>query len=192
MKNILTIVILSLSLVGGTVNAEQTNTVTVTNVVNVTNIVVSPSLASTNNEIGKAYGGYELTLGGSGTSINGKNAFGVDLSLATNPFKKYPQIWPGISQSVYWEPKMSGSTDIFVDWSQNIWRKRLYVNLGWSGGALYGEIEKNPIWRTGPEIALQYYTSGNAFLYAGVNYDVFESNKQSGNVRYNFGIGMSF
>lgn len=183
MKNIiLACVILSASFLSA--NAD-TNSVSKTNVVNV-------PVVSTNSIDGKAYGSYELTLGGSGTSINGKHAFGVDLSLSTNPFKKYPQIWPGVSQSLYWEPKLAGSTDVFVDWSQNIWRKRIYANFGWSGGALYGDYEKNPIWRTGPEFSIQYYTSGNAFIYTGVNYDLFESNKQEGGFRYNFGIGITF
>lgn len=188
MRNILTIALLSVALVGLTASAAETNKVATS-----TNTVVAPSLSLTNAaDSGKAYGGYELTLGGGGTSIDGENAFGLDVSLSTNPFEKRPEIWVGVAQSLYWEPKFAGSTDLFVDWSQNIWKEKLYANIGWSGGALYGDYDENPTWRTGPELTLQYYTEGNAFIYAGVNYDVYESTKQEGNWRYSFGIGFTF
>jgi hypothetical protein len=191
MRNILTIALLSVALVGLTASAETNKVATSTNT------VVAPSLSLTNAaDSGKAYGGYELTLGGGGTSIDGENAFGIDVSLSTNPFEKRPEIWVGVAQSLYWEPKFAGSTDLFVDWSQPILPSKLddklYLNVGWSGGVLYGDYDQNPTWRTGPELTLQYYTSGNAFIYAGVNYDVFESNKQEGGFRYGFGIGLTF
>jgi len=152
------------------------------------------TLSITNAEAtGKEYGGYELTFGGGGTSINGANALGLDVSLSTNPFKARPEIWLGLAQGLYWEPTFAGSTDLFVDWSQNIWKEKLYLNVGWSGGAVYDNADCSPtVWRTGPEATVQYYTSGNAFIYAGVNYDVYQSDKQEGNWRYSFGIGFTF
>lgn len=189
MKNILTIALLSVALIGLTASAAETNTVASTST-NTTAAVASNQI-STNAVEGKSFGGYELTLGGGGTSIDGENSFGLDVSLSTNPFEKRPEIWLGVAQSVYWEPKFAGSTDLFIDWSQNIWKEKLYLNAGWSGGVIYGDVDKTT-WRTGPEATLQYYTADNAFIYAGVNYDVFESNKQEGGFRYSFGIGLSF
>jgi len=116
----------------------------------------------------------------------------LDFSISTNPLKARPEIWVGLVQGLYWEPTFAGSTDLFVDWSQNLWNDTLYLNVGWSGGALYDNSGANAIWRTGPEATLQYYTSDNAFIYAGVNYDVFSSDKNEGGFRYSFGIGLSF
>lgn len=164
-----------------------------------TNSIATPSLSLTNapvEEGGKTSGGWELTLGGGGVTIDGENSFGLDFSLSTNPFKSRPEVWVGVAQGLYWEPKFAGSTDLFVDWSQSILPSKLddslYMNVGWSGGVLYGDWEQNPIWRTGPEATLQYYTSDNAFIYAGVNYDVFSSDNNEGEFRYSFGIGLSF
>jgi len=190
MKNILAIA-LSVALVGLTSSA-QTNTVTVTNVVTVTNTIAAPAVNLTNApDAGKAYGGYELTLGGGGTSINGENVFGLDLSLSTNPFKKRPEVWVGIAQSLYWEPSFAGSTDLFVDWSQNIWKEKLYLNVGWSGGAVYDSHAISQ-WRTGPEATFQFYTSDSSFVFAGVNYDVYTSKGDNNSWRYSFGIGLTF
>jgi len=143
-------------------------------------------------ESGKEFGSYELTLGGGGESINGESTFGLDFSLSTNPLKVRPEVWVGLAQGLYWEPDFAGSTDIFADWSQALWKEKLYANLGWSVGALY--TNKNlDTWRTGPELTLQYYTTGNAFIFAGVNYDVWQSNKDNDNgFRYSFGIGFTF
>ena len=146
---------------------------------------------------GKSAGGWELTLGGGGETLNGESYFGLDVSLSTNPFKSRPEVWIGVAQSLYWEPSFAGSTDLYVDWSQAILPSLLndsvYLNLGWSGGALYdNDASTETIWRTGPEVTVQYYTSGNAFIFAGVNYDVYRSDKQEGGFRYSFGIGLSF
>jgi len=169
------------ALVGLTANA-QTNTT-----------VATPSGFLEAKDEGKAFGGYELTLGGGGTEINGESVFGLDFSLSTNPFKCRPEVWVGIAQGLYWEPSFAGSTDLFVDWSQNIWKEQLYLNVGWSGGVQYDNAaDSEAIWRTGPEVTLQYYTTGNAFIYAGVNYDVFSSDGEEGNWRYSFGIGFTF
>ena len=163
-----------------------------------TNTLAVPSLSLTNavEETGKTSGGWELTLGGGGETFKGESYFGLDFSLSTNPFKNRPEVWVGVAQSLYWEPTLAGSTDLFVDWSLPILPskldERLYLNVGWSGGALYDNQGSEAIWRTGPEATFQYYTSDNAFIYAGVNYDVFKSGHQEGGWRYSFGIGLSF
>ncbi len=146
------------------------------------------NLITTNSVAGKTSGGIELTLGGAGTHINGQNEVGADLSISINPFSSRPEVWIGVAQSVYWSPKFAGSTDLFADWSQNIWREKLYANIGWSAGTTYGE---DCIQRTGPELTLQYYVSDDAFVYAGVNWDAVVSKGNSG-FRYSFGIGLSF
>jgi len=178
MKKYITILAL-VALVGLTASAQ-------------TNTVATPSLSLTNSAVGKSAGAVELTLGGGGTEINGESAFGLDFSLSTNPLKARPEVWVGIAQGLYWEPTFAGSTDLFVDWSQNIWNDTLYLNVGWSGGALYDNSGENAIWRTGPEATFQFYTSETAFIYAGVNYDVFSSDDNEGNWRYSFGIGITF
>lgn len=170
MKNNITILILALVAAFG-LSAQTTN-----------------SVITTNSVSGKSSGGYELTLGGAGTSVNGQNEVGADISLSTNPFNSRPEVWLGVSQGVSWSPKFAGSTDLFADWSQNIWREKLYANLGWSGGATYGG---ETVWRSGPELTLQYYVSDDAFVYAGVNYDAVVSKGDKG-FRYSFGIGLSF
>lgn len=183
MKNILTIALLSVALTGLTASA-QTNTGPSSNTLNAV-----ASLETNAPAAGKQYGGYELTLGGSGATFNGESAFGLDVSISTNPFKKLPSLWVGVAQGVYWEPTFSGSTDIFADWSTDLYKETLYLNTGWSVGALYG-VGYSTTWRTGPEAYLQFYTSDNAFLFAEVNYD-FMSKGENG-FRYSFGIGLLF
>jgi hypothetical protein len=147
---------------------------------------------STNVVNGKEFGSYELTLGGGGESVNGENTFGLDFSLSTNPLRIRPEVWFGVAQGLYWEPAFAGSTDVFVDWSQPIWKEKVYANVGWSVGTLYSN-KKIDTWRTGPEFTVNYYTSGNAFLFAGVNYDVWQSNRDRDNgFRYSFGIGITW
>lgn len=84
-----------------------------------------------------------------------------------------------------------------ADWSWDIVKDKLCLNTGWSVSAAY---DRNDVgWYTGPEVSLQYYTSGNAFIYAGVNYDFLS--KESGGgwkastenaLTYSFGIGIAF
>jgi hypothetical protein len=159
--------------------------ITITGIIALT---VFAATAQTNDSSGKEFGGYELTFGGAGTTINNQSEFGFDVSLSTNPFEKLPQIWVGIVQGTYWEPIFGGSTDIFADWSIPIYKEKVYINPGWSVGSVYSK--EDAIIRTGPELTLQYYTSGNAFFYAGANYDMVSKGKNE--VRYSFGIGVSF
>lgn len=146
---------------------------------------------------GKSSGGWELTLGGGGETIDGRSYHGVDVSLSSNPFQSRPDVWIGVAQSAYWEPTFAGSTDLFVDWSQailpSLLNDTLYLNIGWSGGILYdNDSSTKSIWRSGPEATLQYYVGSNAFIYAGVNYDVYRSDDEEGEFRWSFGVGLSF
>jgi hypothetical protein len=136
----------------------------------------------------KEYGSWEVTLGGGGSSVKGNSDFGLDFSIATNPFEKLSSLWVGVAQSIYWEPCVSGSTDVFVDWNTHVY-KDLYLNTGWSVGTVYDRYASS-IFRTGPEVSLQYYTSDNAFIYAGINYDFV--NRGNNGLRYSFGLGLSF
>lgn len=181
-KTILALALALVAVIG--VNA-QTNTVT--------NAVAPTTLALTNAvEVEKLSGNWELTLGGGGETFEGESYVGLDVSLSTNPFEQRPEVWLGVAQSLYWEPTFAGSTDLYVDWSQSI-TDSINLNLGWSGGVLYDvDSSTETIWRSGPEVTVQYYTSDNAFIYAGVNYDVYRSDKNEGGFRYGFGIGLSF
>lgn len=149
--------------------------------------------AQTNDvaESGKEFGGWEFTLGGDGEAINGERTFGLDFSLSTNPLEFRPEVWVGVAQGLYWDSVLAGSTDLFIDWSQHLFDE-LYLNVGWSGGALYGK-DAETVWRTGPEVTLQYYTSDNSFVFAGLNYDLFKSDDEDeGKFRYSLGLGLSF
>jgi hypothetical protein len=139
-------------------------------------------------ETGKQSGDIELTLGGGGAVVRGDSVFGADISLSTNPLDAIPEIWVGVGQSLYWEPDFAGSTDLFVDWSLNAYRDIVYLNLGWSVGGLY-DLD-DVIWRTGPQAFVQVYTSDNAFLYAGANWDFVDEGDDG--LRYSFGIGLTF
>lgn len=136
----------------------------------------------------KEYGGIELTLGGSGIKDKETSEFGLDFSISTNPFKHVPQVWVGVAQSLFWaSSSFDGSTDVFADWNTHIY-KDLYLNTGWSVGSVYDK--HSHIWRTGPEVTLQYYTSDNAFIYLGANYDIVSEGNNG--FRYGFGIGLAF
>lgn len=185
-KTILSLI--AVVLVGFASYAAETNSAALT--------LPTPNLSLTNApaESGKSAGSWEFTLGGAGQTIKGDSSFGLDFSISTNPFEKRPEIWVGLSQGLYWEPTFSGSTDLFVDWSWALFPKTfndsLYLNTGWTVGILYDNSGTDPIYRTGPEAYLQYYTSDNAFIYAGLNWD-FVSEGDDG-LRYCFGIGLSF
>lgn len=155
-----------------------------------TNTTVSATCVSTNSSGAKESGGYELTLGGGGSYINGKNNIGLDISLSSNPFESRPEVWVGLSQGVYWEPSFSGATDLFADWNTHL-IKELYLNTGWSAGISY-DLHSSPLFRTGPEASLQYYTSDNAFVYAGLNYSIYVGDRGHRPLTYTFGIGLSF
>jgi hypothetical protein len=182
MKKLITTFVLAVSVL--VVNAQTTNLLDTS--VNIsTNTVDEPSRPS--NSI-------ELTLGGGGTVIDGESVFGLDFTLSINPIKVRPEVWIGIAQGLYWEPDFAGSTDFYVDWSQAILPSKLddslYINLGWSGGALYTSDEIYT-WRTGPEASIQWYTHDNCFIFAGVNYDVWVSEGEK-EFRYSFGLGILF
>jgi hypothetical protein len=135
----------------------------------------------------KDFGAYELTLGGGGV----KNSWGLDLSLSTNPFKRLSSLWLGVGQSVAWEPKFSGSTDLFADWGTHL-IGQLYINTGWSVGALY-DTHALDYWRTGPEVTFEYYVGDSSFLFAGANYDAWRSHKsEDDHFRFSWGLGITW
>ncbi len=187
MNKIITLILISSAAIS--LNA-QTNSVSSTNSVSGTNTIASSNI-ETNSASGKTYGSIELTLGGGGLTVpnhGGTTEFGIDVSIDSNFIKKFPSLYLGVAQSIAWEPSFAGSTDIFADWSTDIWKQTLYLNTGWSGGAVYDK--HSTIYRTGPEVSLQYYTSDNAFIYAGINYDI--AIKHDNNIRYSLGIGITF
>ncbi len=152
--------------------------------------LVSVGAQTNEADSGKSeYGSYEVTLGGYGTSVDGENQVGLDFSVSTNPLEQAPNVWVGVVQGVYWEPTFSASTDLNVNYSWHVY-KELYLNTGWSGGALY-TTKTIDAWRSGPEATFQYYVGDSAFLYTGVNYDVFLTEGKKG-FRYSFGVGLTF
>jgi len=98
--------------------------------------------------------------------------------LATDPFKSLPKLWVGISQSLYWQPTLAGSTDIDIVWVFNAY-KQLYVQPGWSVGDVYSKTSPNFL-RTGPEFTLQYYWTDHFYTSSGVNYDITKNAKNDG------------
>jgi hypothetical protein len=161
-----------------------------------TNAIVAPKLTLDAPE--KKGMPKEFQLGGSGLTNprTGETSFGFNTSLSIQPLSK--PIWFGVSQELGWEPSVFGATDLDSAWSWDIVKDKLSLNTGWSVGATYDRHTLG--WRTGPEISLEYYTSGNAFIIVGANYDLFS--KQSSHapwvtakdnaLRYFFGIGISF
>ncbi len=163
-----------------------------------TNSATMAQTVSTNSAVtltepvaqGRSGGGWEFTLGADGTSINGNDTFGLDFSVSTTPLpEQFSWLWVGVAQGLYWEPSFAGSTDVFIDWSRDVWKDTVWINIGWSVGAVYDKTTTQ--WRTGPEFVVQYYTSDNAFVFAGVNYD-FNGSRAPDGFRYGFGIGLFF
>lgn len=155
------------------------------------------SLSLTNAPDEKTGWPKELTLSGSGVTNpkSGETEFGLSVSYSVQPLKQ--PIWFGISQDLGWFPSLEGATDLDSTWSWKLVQDKVYLNTGWSVGATY---DRHSIgWRTGPEVSLEYYTKGNAFIIAGVNYDLFTHSATDGwqtakgnPLRYFFGIGIAF
>lgn len=146
----------------------------------------SPEYVAPPEPEGKAFGGYELTIGGGGTAIDGEHLYGLDVTLSTNPLKPLPDLWFGIAQGAYWEPEFGGSTDLYADWNWHLFSE-LYLNTGWSVGVVYGD---GHYFRTGPQLTFQFYVTDSSFIYAGANYDL--NDGQSNGFRYSFGVGIAF
>lgn len=141
----------------------------------------------------------ELTFGAGGITVpeTGETEFGFNFTLSAQ-LTKLP-IWFGVSQELGWTPTLAGATDLYADWSWDLVKDKLSLNTGWSVGAVYDREQIG--WRTGPEISLEYYTSGNAFIFIGANYDLAARDSagswhttDSGfnNLRYSAGIGIAF
>ncbi len=191
MRNLFSLLI-AVALLGATAQAADTNTVNTT-----TNAITAPTLSLEKSESEKGMP-KELQLGGSGVTNpkTGETEFGLNFSFSCQP-TKYP-VWVGISQELGWSPSFAAATDLDVAPSLAIIKDKLYLNYGWSVGATYDRTTLG--WRTGPELSLEYYTTGNAFIIAGANYDLFtKQNASSGWVtakdnalRYYFGVGIAF
>lgn len=181
--------LLAVALVGFAVNG-------VAGTVN-TNLNYDSTLSVTNGGCASKGMPMELTLGGGGLVVpsNGHSEFDAAVSLSVQPFSK--PIWFGISQELGWSPSLAGATDLDAAWAWAVYKDKVYLNTGWSVGATYDSHSIE--WRSGPEIELEFYTSGNAFVFAGLNYDLFTHNAIDGWVvarqnalRYDLGVGIAF
>jgi len=198
MKNI--IIIIGLFALLATVGlSAQPNSVTVTNYVTITNTITAPALTLDGAKAESTGIPMELTFGAGGITVpeTGETEFGFNFTLSAQ-LTKLP-IWFGVSQELGWSPTLAGATDLYADWSWTIVKDKLSLNTGWSVGAVYDREQIG--WRTGPEISLEYYTTGNAFIFIGANYDLATMDSggswhtgDSGfnNLRYNAGIGIAF
>lgn len=160
-----------------------------------TNLVTTVSV--TKDAPTKDYGHYELTLAGGGIATSrGNTQASVDVSLATDPFAKLPSLWVGAEQSVGWQSSFAGSTDLFADWSFNVYKQKVFINPGWNVGTVYGN-NLSPSYRTGPFVEAEYYITDNVFVIADVYYDI-SKNTHSGDTgngndtRLTFGIGYAW
>jgi hypothetical protein len=187
MKNIIALAVLTLAL---SASAQETNSIKFDKTLLTTNSVS----VSTNKTYWERLTQndkpwtWEFTLSGGGQTVNHQTEFGVDFSVATNPFK-WP-IWVGLAQGFAWEPTFAGSSDVFADWAIPVYKDVLFLNTGWSVGTTYNSAE-SAIWRTGPEVSLQWYVTDNTFIIGGINYDAFVGRGDTG-VRYSLGIGLSW
>ncbi len=155
------------------------------------------SLSLTNGPAEKTSWPMEVTLSGSGVTNpkTRETEFGLSASFSVQPLKQ--PIWFGISQDLGWFPTLEGATDLDATWSWKLVQDKLYLNTGWSVGVTY---DRHSIgWRSGPEASLEYYTKGNAFIIAGINYDLFTHSASEGwqtasgnSFRYFLGIGIAF
>lgn len=201
MKQIL-LTLLTAALVGLGFGANaQTNSVSTDD----TNAIKAPKLTlegdSSTTDTNKDYDKIDLTLGSAGTSYGGHNEVGVDVSLSIDPFKQLPSLWVGVSQSLYWQPAFQGSTDVDADWAIDIYKEKVYLDPGWSVGDVYGAKSYNNVFRTGPEVTLQYYVSDDVYFYGTANYDLLTkesngswqtSNNKDNGWRWSIGLGWEF
>ena len=196
--NYLFTLILALGLFAGLTSQAQ-SIVTVTNYVTITNTVTANAAALTSTNSGPDFGKYDITFSSAGSSYGGNHQVGVDFSVSSNPFEKLPNLWAGVSQSLYWAPSFGGSTDVDADWNYNVYGN-FYVQGGWSVGDVYGAGLENLI-RTGPEFIAQYYLSNDTYLYGAINYDLLvkqggggwtTSNSDNNGVRWSLGLGVEF
>lgn len=178
-----------------TVTVTNYVTVTITNTVSSTNAV---ALTSTNVD-STDFGKYDITFSSAGSRYGGHTQQGIDFSISTDPFEKLPDLWVGMSQSLYWAPKFGGSTDLDADWNFHV-VGNLYAQGGWSVGDIYGAGVQNLI-RTGPEFIGQYYLSTDTYLYAALNYDLLTkqsgqgwttSSSENNGWRWSLGLGVEF
>ena len=176
--------LLAIVLLGCSVNAQTTN--------GGTTVITGPTVATNTS----THWPMEITIGGSGLTDpkTRDSQFGLAGTISVQPFSV--PVWIGINQELGWNPQIVGATDLYSDYAWRLGTDKLYLNTGWSAGMLY---DANTIgWRTGPEVSLEYYTKGNAFIQAGINYDLetYASGgwqfAGSGALRYSVGVGIAF
>ena len=164
------------------------------NKINKINIIIASLFAAFNIAYAEeqAQQNWQLSIGGGGETINGQpSSVGVDVDLSTGPFKSLPNLWFGVVQGAYWEPYFFGSTDLNSNWSFHVY-KNLYLNTGWNVGALYSS-EGIDTWRTGPQASFQLYIGDNSYMYTGVDYDLWLSNREAeSGFRWSFGVGLTW
>jgi hypothetical protein len=152
----------------------------------------APTLALSTNApaADKAYGSYELTLGGGGFTSpkTGDTQFGLNTTLSTDPFKQAPNVWVGAGQSLSWEPSFAGETDLFSEYSWHI-RGQLWLDTGWFGGIAYAS-DSAAVWHTGPYVEAEYYIGDSSFLF--FEYDLDMASRGDSTLPYRFGIGITW
>ena len=191
MKQIITLIALfAATAIGFSAETNSVNNTTPALTVGDTN---TPSVLNTNELSTKDLPkeSYELTLGGGGFTSpkNGKSQFGLDTSLSTNPFKKYPNVWVGVDQDLSWQPSFAGETDIDADYAWDIYKEKLYIDTGWSVGTSY-DTDPNFVLHNGPYVEAEYYIGDSSFIYGTISDDI--PNKGDNQIQYKFGIGITF
>ena len=187
MKSITSLLALVLLCLG--INTYAQNIVTITNYVTITNTVINGDGVNTNPPPDKT--AWELTFGASGIGdLKTRNhSGGLDISLEASPFSANRNIWIGGEQAINVDSGFSGFSDLFVEYSFDIYKGKWYVNPGWDIRATYAS-GGTPDFGTGPHVSLQYFIFNDAFIYGQVNY-LFQSKGDDG-LLYSAGVGITF
>jgi hypothetical protein len=172
-----------------------TNYVTITNTVsadtngNVVTIITGDGVNTNTSATDKT--SWELTFGASGISdTKTRDSSGdLDVSLEASPFSFNRSIWVGGEQAITLNSGFSGFSDLFAEYSFDIYKDKVYLNPGWDIRATYASSDQTSF-GTGPHVSLQYFFFNDAFVYGQVNY-LFESKNDDGFL-YSAGLGVTF
>jgi hypothetical protein len=104
------------------------------------------------------------------------------------PLSSARNLWFGVAQSVGWTPQVAGSTDLDANWNIHIYGN-LYALPGWSVGTVY-QANSAAVFRTSPELQVQYYLGDDVFLIGQGNYDLVSRGDNA--FRWSLGIGWEF
>jgi hypothetical protein len=165
------------TLLGATANATETNQVP---------NLLPPVTNTVTSDVTK----HDITISAGGLVLpsNGQSETALDFSFSLNPFSTVRNLWLGVAQSVAWSPQFAGSTDLDANWCIHI-VGNLYTLPGWSVGTVY-QANSSVLWRTSPELQLQYYLSDDVFIIGQVNYDIVS--RDENDVRWSIGLGWEF